>query len=115
MLAEDLTCWKLIVAADVLVYFGALSEVFAAVHSRLEPGGWFVFTVEELLPDHAGTVHGNGDWALERMGRYAHSISHLANAARDAGFAVQTLERQELRREADKPVAGIFGVLERAA
>jgi predicted TPR repeat methyltransferase len=45
MLAEDLTCWKLIVAADVLVYFGALSEVFAAVHSRLEPGGWFVFTV----------------------------------------------------------------------
>jgi predicted TPR repeat methyltransferase len=49
------------------------------------------------------------------MGRYAHSISHLANAARDAGFAVQTLERQELRREADKPVAGIFGVLERAA
>ena len=31
MLVEDVTCWKLIVAADVSVYFGALAEVFAAV------------------------------------------------------------------------------------
>jgi predicted TPR repeat methyltransferase len=112
LLADDETCWKLIVAADVFVYFGALPEVLASVHSRLAPGGWFVFTVEELLPDHEGTVPGNGDWALGRMGRYAHSMSYIAKAAREAGFAVHTLERQAVRQEADVPVAGIFAVLE---
>jgi predicted TPR repeat methyltransferase len=79
MLAEDVTCWKLIVASDVLVYFGALSDVLASVHSRIEPGGWFIFTVEELLPDHDGIVHGNGDWALGGAGRYTHSRSHVIN------------------------------------
>jgi predicted TPR repeat methyltransferase len=113
MLAEDETRWKLIVAADVFVYFGALTEVLASVHARLEPGGWFVFSVEELLPDSDGTVHGNAGWALERMGRYVHSMSYVASAVREAGFAVRTLERQVVRYEADAPVAGIFAVLER--
>jgi len=112
-LAEDPTAWKLILAADVLIYFGKLSEVLAAVHSRLEPGGWFVFSVEELLPDHDGNVHGNGDWALERMGRYAHSMSYVAGVVREAGFAVRTFEREVVRYEADAPVAGIFAVVER--
>jgi predicted TPR repeat methyltransferase len=113
LLADDPTRWKLILAADVLIYFGALSEVLAAVHSRLEPGGWFVLSVEELLPDNEGNVHGNGDWALGRMGRYAHSMSYVARAVREAGFAVRTLERQAVRYEADAPVAGLFAVLER--
>jgi predicted TPR repeat methyltransferase len=102
------------VAADVFVYFGALSEALSAVHSCLEPGGWFVFSVEELLPDHEGNVHGNGDWALERMGRYAHSMSYVADAIQDAGFVVRALERQVVRYEVDAPVAGVFAVLERA-
>lgn len=113
MLADDTTRWKLILAADVLIYFGALAEVMEAVHSRLEPGGWFVFTVEELLPDHDGVVHGNGDWALERMGRYAHSMSYVTDAVREAGFAVRELERRTLRYEAGAPVEGIFAVMER--
>jgi predicted TPR repeat methyltransferase len=113
LLAEDETRWKLVMAADVFVYFGALPEVLASVRSRLAPGGWFVFSVEELLPDHEGTVPGNGDWALGRMGRYAHSMSYVANATREAGFAVRALERQVMRLEADAPVAGIFAVLER--
>jgi len=90
-----------------------LPDMLDAVHSRLEPGGWFIFSLEELLPDHDGTVHGNGDWALQRMGRYAHSMSYVANVARDAGFAIRTLERQAVRQEADAPVAGFYVVLER--
>lgn len=113
LLTEDTTRWKLILAADVLIYFGTLPEVLAAVHSRLEPGGWFVFSLEELLPDHDGTVHGNGDWALQRLGRYAHSMSYVAGAAREAGFIIRTLERQSVRYEANAPVAGILAVLER--
>ncbi len=113
LLADDPTRWQLVLAADVFIYFGALPEMLAAVHARLEPGGWFIFSLEELLPDHDGIVHGNGDWALQRMGRYAHSMSYVSRAARDAGFAVRTLERQTVRHEADAEVAGIYVVLER--
>lgn len=113
LLTEDIACWRLIIAADVFCYFGELRDVLAAVHARLEPGGWVMFTVEELLPDHDGVVHGNGNWMLQRQGRYAHAMSYLANVAGDSRFNIRTLERQVLRYEADIPVAGIFAILER--
>lgn len=112
-LAEDARRWQVVTAADVLVYFGALPDVLAAVHARLEPGGWFIFSVEELLPDHQGTVHGNGDWALERLGRYAHGMAYLTASVSDAGFSIRALERQTVRYETDAPVAGLFAVVER--
>lgn len=112
-LAEDGRCWQVILAADVLCYFGELLAVFAAVHARLAPGGWFAFSVEELLPDYGGTIHGSGDWALQRQGRYAHSMGYVAGSAIESGFTVRTLERQAVRHEANAPVAGIFAVLER--
>ncbi len=112
-LANDTRCWRLIVAADVLLYFGSLDGLLAAVQRRLEPGGWFVFSLEELLPDHAGAMPGDGKWALQRQGRYAHSVAYVAASARDAGFMVRALEQQALRLEADAPVGGILVVLER--
>ena len=45
-LTEHPDRWPLIVAADVLCYFGALEELLAIVRQRLEPDGWFVFSVE---------------------------------------------------------------------
>jgi predicted TPR repeat methyltransferase len=113
LLAANATRWRLMLAADVMVYFGALDEVLAATHARLEPGGWLVLAVEELLADQQGTIPGNGCWALQRHGRYAHSIAYVAAAAEHAGYAVRRLEREVLRFEDDVPVAGIFAVLER--
>ena len=81
--------------------------------ARLDPGGWFVFSVEELLPDHDGTVPGNGAWALQRQGRYAHSFAYVAAAAQAAGFHARLMEPQTIRFEANAPVAGTFAVLER--
>lgn len=112
-LNEDTRRWPLILAADVLIYFGALEELLAAVHARLQPGGWFVFSVEELLPDHDGVVQGDGRWALHRQGRYAHSMAYVADAVRDAGFATHRLERQSVRLEAEAAVAGLLAVVER--
>jgi predicted TPR repeat methyltransferase len=112
-LTNDATQWRLILAGDVLVYFGELREVLAAAYARLAPGGWFAFSVEELLPDHDDTIPGNGDWMLHRSGRYAHSIGYVAAVSAKAGFSVRVLERQTLRFEADAPVGGIFVTLER--
>lgn len=113
VLTAETRTWRLIVAADVLCYFGALEPMLAAVHARLPPGGRFIFSVEELLPDHDGNTPGNGDWALGRQGRYAHEASYVTDAAEALGFRCLTLDRETLRFEAGGPVAGLILVLER--
>jgi len=97
----------------VLCYFGALEEVLAAVHTRLEPGGWFLFSNEELLPDHDGAIPGNGSWALHRQGRYAHAPDYVHEAACAAGFRVIRTDRHTIRREAGADVPGVLLVVER--
>ncbi|MSP02618.1 MAG: methyltransferase domain-containing protein [Acetobacteraceae bacterium] len=112
-LREDTASWNLILAADLLCYFGSLEEMFSAVRARLAPGGRFILSVEELLPDHDGNVAGNGDWALGRQGRYSHEPSYLVNSAETAGFRCLSLDHETLRFEAGGPVAGLLAVLER--
>ena len=113
LLSEITTSWRLVLAADVLIYFGDLEAVLAAVHTALEPGGWFVFSLEELLPNHDGTMPGDGRWALRWQGRYGHTAAYVAASAEAARFTVRTLRREALRYEADAPVPGLFAVLER--
>lgn len=105
--------WPLILAGDVLCYFGDLEPVLAAVHAGLKTGGWFVCSTEELLPDRDGVVPGNGNWALHRLGRYAHGFDYLRAAAAKTGFLIRRLERQTLRYEANAPVGGMLAVLQR--
>jgi predicted TPR repeat methyltransferase/thioredoxin-like negative regulator of GroEL len=105
--------WPLIVAGDVLCYFGALEELLAKVHSRLEPGGWFVFSVEQILPDHDGVIPGNGNWALQRQGRYAHAEHYVYEAACAAGFRVVRIDRPVVRQEAGADVPGLLLAVER--
>jgi predicted TPR repeat methyltransferase len=112
-LASHKQTWPLIVAADVLCYFGALEELLALVHSRLEPNGWFVFSVEEVLPDHDGVFPGNGSWALQRQGRYAHSEHYLYEAVCAAGFRVLRIDRPVVRQEAGADVPGLMLAIER--
>jgi predicted TPR repeat methyltransferase len=112
-LASHTQTWPLIVAADVLCYFGALEELLALVQSRLEPNGWFVFSVEQVLPDHDGVLPGNGSWALQRQGRYAHSEHYLYEAVCAAGFRVLRIERPVVRQEAGADVPGLLLAIER--
>jgi predicted TPR repeat methyltransferase len=105
--------WPLIVAADVLCYFGALEPLFAQIHISLQPAGWFVFSVEEVLPDHDGVVPGNGNWALGRLGRYAHAPEYVHEAACAAGFRVLRTDRRAIRQEAGIDVPGLLLTLER--
>ena len=105
--------WPLIIAADVLCYFGALEDLLAVVHQRLEPGGWFVFSVEQVLPDHDGIVPGNGKWALQRQGRYAHAEEYVYEAVCAAGFRVLRIDRPIVRQEAGADVPGLLFAIER--
>jgi predicted TPR repeat methyltransferase len=112
-LAEQTQRWPLIVAADVLCYFGALEEILAVVHQRLETNGWFVFSVEEMLPDHDGVIPGNGNWALHRQGRYTHAEHYVYEAVCAAGFRVSRIDRPIVRQEAGADVPGLLFAVER--
>jgi predicted TPR repeat methyltransferase len=112
-LSSHSQCWPLIVAADVLCYMGALEDLLTLVHQRLEPGGWFVFSVERILPDHEGVIPGNGNWALQRQGRYAHSEHYVYEAVCAAGFRVLRIDRPVIRREAGTEVPGLLLAIER--
>lgn len=110
-LEGDTTRWGMVLAADMLCYFGDLGPLLRLVRPRLRNGGWFIFSVEEPPPETAVTAQG---WRLQRQGRYVHSMAHVASAAAAAGFSVRSLRRQTLRHEAGAPVAGLLTVLEPA-
>jgi predicted TPR repeat methyltransferase len=94
-LAATPGAYTLAVAADVLIYFGDLAPVFAAVAQALKPGGLFAFTVE---------VGSGAPYRLMESGRYAHDDAYVRAAAAAAGFDVARATDETVRKEKLKPV-----------
>ena len=88
--------YDIVVAADVLVYLGDLSRLFAAVRARLKPDGLWLFTTER------GDAH---DYESGPKRRYRHSEHYLRNQADTHGFDVSSLVECVTRYEAGEPVA----------
>ncbi|MFL5328855.1 MAG: methyltransferase domain-containing protein [Gemmataceae bacterium] len=87
--------YDLVVAADVLVYFGDLDAIVTAVRRTLSDGGWFAFTCEMAV---------DTDFVLQPVRRYAHSRDYLLRLAGVHGFTVAYLEEAAVRFEATHPV-----------
>jgi predicted TPR repeat methyltransferase len=100
--------FDVIASADTLVYFGALEPVLAAAVQALRPGGYLVFTLEDLQGEDEGATY-----RLNPTGRYAHSQGYLRRALEAAGFRPCTIERAGLRREGGDPVAGLLALAPR--
>ena len=96
---------ELVVAADVLIYVGELSRVFADVVRVLERGGLFAFTVE--LPTN--------DQALQLLPslRYAHSQRYLRGLASRHGFEVDRVWQEPIREDQKVPVDALYVSLAR--
>jgi predicted TPR repeat methyltransferase len=101
LLALDEPC-ELVIAADVFVYVGELTELFAAVRRKLVPGGVFAFTVQRA---------DDGDYSLGREQRYSHSRAYIERCADAADFEIALLEDVVTRQEAGKDVPGLVAVL----
>ncbi|QDC02628.1 methyltransferase domain-containing protein [Mesorhizobium sp. 8] len=92
----------LIVAADVLIYLGALERVAKTVAGLLSPGGLFAFSVERLARE--------GDFALQPSRRYAHSEPYVRRLLGENGLDVLWLEEHVLRLDRGEPVVGLIVV-----
>ena len=97
----------LVIAADVFIYVGALDAVFEAVRARLQPGACFAFSVE-LASD-------GSELKLLPSLRYAHSPAYIDRLAALNGFRVRQSWQAPLREDQQKPVMGLYVLLEPVA
>ncbi|CUW40273.1 protein of unknown function [Magnetospirillum sp. XM-1] len=94
--------YDLAVAADVLIYIGESSQVFAATRKALRTGGCFAFSVE--IEDGSGVTG-------RSSGRFAHSAAYIRDLAGRFGFAVIAERAFPLRKELGHHIEGRTYVL----
>ncbi len=101
-LSEHPGTFDLIVAADVLCYFGTLEAVLTAAAASLRPQGRLIFTVEQdPRPDAP-------PFTLQANGRYRHAPAAVLATMAAAGFDDATAAAEILRRENNRDVAGVL-------
>jgi predicted TPR repeat methyltransferase len=104
-LAAHPQAFDLVVAADVLVYFGELDTLFGQVRAALRPGGIFCFSTEALEA---------GEFSLLPSNRYAHALDYLERLATRHGFLVREADSAAVRSEHGADVTGHLLVLRAA-
>jgi predicted TPR repeat methyltransferase len=101
-LATQAQAFDLIVIADVLIYFGPLDGIFAAVAQALRRPGLVVFTLEI----HAGGQQSPA-YVIKPSGRYGHAPRYVEACLEQHGFSVLSSDAVILREEFTQPVAGL--------
>ena len=101
--------YDLVIAADVLTYFGSLDEVMEQFFRRMKPGGRLIFSVE-AAPDN---VYASIGYLLSPNGRYKHMKHGVSDALSNAGFSSPEIaDPFVLRHEYGEPVNG-FAIVTR--
>eukprot|EP00584_Thalassiosira_punctigera_P027046 CAMPEP_0172578470 /NCGR_PEP_ID=MMETSP1067-20121228/138753_1 /TAXON_ID=265564 ORGANISM="Thalassiosira punctigera, Strain Tpunct2005C2" /NCGR_SAMPLE_ID=MMETSP1067 /ASSEMBLY_ACC=CAM_ASM_000444 /LENGTH=410 /DNA_ID=CAMNT_0013371167 /DNA_START=199 /DNA_END=1427 /DNA_ORIENTATION=+ len=79
--SRDVVGFDLIVAADVLVYFGSLSNLLQTFSQISTPGAGLIFSTELATTEEAPL-----GWRLLPSGRFAHTKQHATEAGSGAGY-----------------------------
>ena len=95
--------FDLVVAADVVVYIGDLTSLFAAAAKSIRAGGLFAFSTE---------LWSGGQYFLQPSGRFAHSPSYV-RAVAERAFSEQDCIETMIRLEANAPAYGNLFVFRR--
>lgn len=96
--------YDLILAADTLVYLGALTALFRTVAAGLAQDAYFLFTTEAKSGD---------GFELGPKRRWRHSEAYIRDQAAAAGLEVAGLVAASPRAEANQPVPGFAVALTR--
>ncbi|EKD71939.1 MAG: tetratricopeptide repeat family protein [uncultured bacterium] len=101
-LVNKMDTFDLIVAGDVVVYYGDLSELFASVHSALKSTGMFAFNVEVAVDD--------GDFQPS-SGRFAHNQHYIERLATEYHFTILQQKDSVIRTQNRQPLYGCLYIL----
>lgn len=128
--SSDLQPFDIIIAGDVLVYFGNLEKAFHQVSKALLPKGRFTFTVESI--ENSGFLHtdtgvknqvankvankveNQKEYVLNPTGRYAHASHYIHKLASDNQLSIELEEKIILRSQENKSIEGLLFVLIKA-
>lgn len=99
--------FDLIVATDVLPYFGPLESLFDGIASNATENARLVVSCETL----PGLVEHGADWSVTPNQRFAHSAAYLQAMYRRAGFGmIELCQPIRVRHEAGRPIPGFIVV-----
>ena len=91
--------FDLIIAADVLTYFGVLENVFCACFKSLAERGIMVFSISKNEKDSIS-------WRQHLSGRFVHGEKYVQKALKQSGFQEVIFKPCALRKEGEKDVFG---------
>jgi predicted TPR repeat methyltransferase len=95
------TAFDLVVAADVLVYFGQLDTILQTFASVSSPGAHLIFSCERTSEKDAPL-----GFRLLSSGRFAHTKAHAMEAAEKTGYDLVKVEEIVPRMEKGEEVQG---------
>jgi predicted TPR repeat methyltransferase len=96
-----------VIATDVFIYVGELTEVIPAAFACLRGSGALIFSCES-------TNEAEGDLVLRASKRYAHSRTSIESLCRNAGFSRCSFDTVDLRLENNAPIVGFITLAEKA-
>ena len=96
--------YDLFVAAEVIIYIGALEKLFCAVSAKATPHALFVLTTERC--------EGDGFVFQKESFRYAHSRKYVEKVVAMNGSTILHVKQIKLRKEDDIWVAGELFLIE---
>ncbi len=98
-LQEDTNKYDLIVALDVLPYFGSLQSLFKSISKRLASGGVFIFSTE---------ISQNADWQIQESMRFSHAPKYIFNLCAENNLLLEyqesTIARKQDNRDLEEMV-----------
>lgn len=94
--------YDVILAGDVLIYVGDVSDLMPAVARALRSGGLFAFSIEHY--------DGSG-YFLHSEERFAHSLPYIRDLAARAGLKEHSVQKVALRKQAGQDVSGYIILL----
>lgn len=104
--------FDLIVAADVFVYLGDLSEIFTQIYSRLNTNGRFIFSIECEYESDSKSEEEN--YKLNAQMRFQYNPDYIANLINKTNFELVFTEEQIcLRKNNNNQVIGNVYFLQR--
>ncbi len=103
-LLEKQIVFDLIIAGDVLVYWGDLTQLFFSVAQALKPNGLFAFNVEK---------NAKATYEIMKSGRFAHGKDYIDQLARENGLRILQCQETVLRTQDAEFVLGYLYLLQK--